>query len=256
MSPYIHILLQWLIIILVAIGSSSYRHIKQITGSIICIGIPPFRGGTKPSIGYCVSNEAVEVQSIAQPKGRPDLRDVSTVSLKKTFFNHFTRTRFTVSSDYHEIFHEGHCRIPLDIKVELLNISMIEQASMLLTTAHYQPLEMKLEILNPRWEFLTKLVMRVDEHFRMQLYDRVLRGFLSRSYGRLHQPTLDYSQESLILVATHRGSGEVVGITEIYPTKDTYLCNLAVHPLFRRRGEVAALFFVRDYPSIDTTAAL
>ena len=176
---------------------------------------------------------------------------VSIGSSKKTFFNHFTRTRFTVDCDdiYREIFHgDDHVRkISSDIKIELLNISMIEQASMLLTRAHYQPLQRKLPPLHARWELLTTLVMHADEYYRMQLYDRVLRGFLSRSYGRLHQPSLDYSHESLILVATHRDSGELVGVTEIYPTKDTYLCNLAVHPSFRRRGDVAKLHYYLLY---------
>jgi len=252
------IILRWLIIILVAIGSSSYRHVQQIVGHSsspppppVCLGIPNPRGGTSPLIGYCVSNANVEDQGVALSKNHygmhRDNHADSTVALKKTFFNHFTRTRFTVDCDdiHRKIFHENdHVRSKsLDIKIELLNISMIEQASMLLTRTHYQPLQQKLEPLHARWELFTTLVMHADEYYRMQLYDRVLRGFLSRSYGRLHQPSLDYSHESLILVATHRGSGEVVGVTEIYPTKDTYLCNLAVHPSFRRRGDVAKLHY-------------
>lgn len=255
------IVLHWFILILVAIGSSSYRrHVQQIIVGPspppppVCLGIPNTRGGTSPLVVYCVSNADVEDQKIHYGLHKDNHADSSTtVALKKTFFNHFTRTRFTVDCDHihREIFREDDDPVraitlqSLDIKIELLNISMIEQASMLLTRAHYQPLQRKLEplLLHARWELLTTLVMHADEYYRMQLYDRVLRGFLSRSYGRLHQPSLDYSHESLILVATHRDSGELVGVTEIYPTKDTYLCNLAVHPSFRRRGDVDELHY-------------
>jgi ribosomal protein S18 acetylase RimI-like enzyme len=61
-------------------------------------------------------------------------------------------------------------------------------------------------------------------------------GFQSRSRYRLLTPTLELSKESAIIVARKQDSHEMVGIVEIYPQEEVYLCNLAVCRSMRRQG--------------------
>lgn len=120
--------------------------------------------------------------------------------------------------------------------IELLTLEDVIEVSHLAVDCHYQS-KFKMfsgVISDPT---ISDFFNSTDQNLKEKLRSKLLNSFLSRSYNRLSSPSLMLSKDSLILAARDkRKSNKIVGMVEIYPTKEVYLCNLTVAPEERGKG--------------------
>jgi ribosomal protein S18 acetylase RimI-like enzyme len=115
--------------------------------------------------------------------------------------------------------------------------------------------------------FWTSVINSFQSLDKGDYYNNVFLGFITRSGKRLQNPSLEISPDSLILVATVKGTREIAGLVEIllekpegniapsvqffkFPVSDTdepYLCNLCVLPEYRRKGLGTTLCSICEY---------
>lgn len=115
--------------------------------------------------------------------------------------------------------------------------------------------------------FWTSVINSFQSLDKGDYYNNVFLGFITRSGKRLQNPSLAISPDSLILVATEKGTKEIAGLVEIllekpegniapsvqffkFPVSDTdepYLCNLCVLPEYRRKGLGTTLCSICEY---------
>lgn len=157
---------------------------------------------------------------------------------KKAFYNRYTKKMFFVDANISDILFQNNNNQPW--KFKLLSIYELENATTLVVNSHYKSLGNN-DINSDTDNLISTICNFYDKFQRNSLYDKVMNGFLSRSYGRLYQPSLDYHYESLIIAAYHNVTNVLVGIVELYPTQETYLCNLAIHQNYRRMGLATSL---------------
>ena len=82
-----------------------------------------------------------------------------------------------------------------------------------------------------------EILKKLDSARRNNLKEKVREGFIARAYNRLLHPTLSLTEESIIIILRDtKQSNNIIGVIEVYPTEEPYLCNLAVSPLYRRQG--------------------
>lgn len=118
------------------------------------------------------------------------------------------------------------------LNIQLLGLDEVIIASDIIVNCHLQSVITTLSL--PSWALRT--IATVDSIRRAILIEQVIQGFRSRSQKRLQSQSLELTRESAILVAHESDSGQIVGIVEIYPEEEVYLCNLAVSPHMQRRG--------------------
>lgn len=124
--------------------------------------------------------------------------------------------------------------IPYALK--LLTWDGVAGATNFVVDCHFQSVVHHVPL--PAWasEKALQTFPTIDHMRRNMLVSQMLRGFQSRSRQRLKDPNLDLTTESAIITAIERSSDQLVGLVEIYPEEEVYLCNLAVARSERRKG--------------------
>lgn len=85
--------------------------------------------------------------------------------------------------------------------------------------------------------FRNSVLQKVDDFMKKSLRSKLREGFLSRAYNRFAHPTLSWSEESIIVALNDtRFPDTILGVIEVCPTKEPYLCNLAISSSYRRQG--------------------
>jgi ribosomal protein S18 acetylase RimI-like enzyme len=121
--------------------------------------------------------------------------------------------------------------------IRLLELKDVNRATQLVVDSHFEaPFvndnidtgSIKSNIVNPIMNF-------VNNHLRNELAKQVMDGLLVRARNRLRYPSVSKSSESMI-VAAYNDKNKIVGVIEVYPTKEAYICNLSVSSEVRRRG--------------------
>lgn len=121
--------------------------------------------------------------------------------------------------------------------IKLLELVDLRRATQLVVDSHFEkPFEesdgdsMKSKIIKPISQW-------ANNYLRNDLYRQVLDGFVTRAHRRLKYPTVSLSRESAIIAAYDtKNPKKIVGVIEVYPTKEAYICNLSVASEVRRRG--------------------
>lgn len=127
----------------------------------------------------------------------------------------------------------------------------LNQAADLVAQAHFQPHgpPPSLSVLSPLFH---PFYIVWNQFLLLHLTNKIKAGFHYRARDRLIQPHVGYSDDSIIIVARHHSTREIVGIVEAYPSNPSYVCNLSVSSKFRRQGLGKQLCqIVEDFLSIQ-----
>jgi ribosomal protein S18 acetylase RimI-like enzyme len=85
--------------------------------------------------------------------------------------------------------------------------------------------------------FRNSVLQKIDDFMKKSLRTKLREGFLTRAYNRFANPTLSWSEESVIVALNDSRFPEtILAVIEVCPTKEPYLCNLAVSSSYRRQG--------------------
>ena len=129
----------------------------------------------------------------------------------------------------------------------LLQCADLVQATNLVTDSHFKPLyqidanernaHINNGIVSSIRSFSVSIRKMINKNLRNKLASQVKSGFMARSHKRMMYPSIELSKESIIIGAYSKSDPKLLlGIVELYPNDNAYLCNLSVAKNERRKG--------------------